>query len=292
MTRQRTAVAEGQPSPANAMTETGSWRDDGFVIPKERPWPTWLIYTIQVGILAIVVALWELGVRIGWVSAFFWSSPAQIWSTGITFVAEGTALQDTWFTVRSTIIGFVVGTTSGAIIGLALWWSRNAAAIVEPYLVVFNAVPKLAFGPLLILIFGIGVASKIALAVALTIVVAALAAHAGVKSIDQDLVRMMYSLGARRWDIFIKIVIPTALPWIVSSLRVNIGFALTGALVGEFISSQYGLGKMILYAGSTYEMALVWVGIIILSLVAVLMFWAVRSLERVLLTGMHATNPN
>lgn len=264
----------------------------GFVIPQERSWSPLRHALTHLLIVAGVLALWESGVQAGLVNEFFWSSPSQILAKGLVFVTQGKAFYDIWFTVKSTLLGFVAGTVGGAAIGLSLWWSRNLSAIVEPYLIIFNAVPKVAFAPLLILIFGIGIASKIALAVALTIIVTALATHAGIKTIDRDLVRMMYSLGARRWGIFLKVVIPSAMPWIASSLRINIGLALTGAVMGEFISSQFGLGKMILFASTTYDMALVWVGIIILSIVAVTMYWLVTKLEMILLKGMHHDDTN
>lgn len=262
---------------------------NGVRIPEDRAWPAVGIYAVQLGLIALVLGLWEVGVRLGFIDAFFWSSPNQILATGKTYLSTGAAYFDTWFTVQSTLIGFVLGTVGGAMIGLALWWSRNLALVVEPYLVLFNAVPKIALAPLLILVFGIGLASKVALAVALTIVVSAMAAYAGVKAVDPDLIRMMYSLGASRWQVFTRVVIPSTLPWIASSLRINIGLALSGSIVGEFISSRYGLGKTILYAGTTYEMALVWVGIGILSLVAMIMFKIVEFLEKILLKSMHAS---
>ena len=263
-------------------------RPRGVVVPSERRWSAARIAFTQVGILALVVALWEGGVRAGRIDPFFWSQPSAIWRTAIVFVTQGSALYDTWFTVSATVTGFLVGTAAGAAVGLAFWWSRNVSAVLEPFVIVFHAVPKLAFAPLIILLFGIGISSKIALAVALTMVISILAAHGGVKAVDADLVRLMYTLGASRWQVFTKVVVPSSLPWIISSMRINIGMALAGTIVGEFVSSQHGLGKLILYAGSTYEMALIWVGIIVLSAVAVGMYAAVVRLERVLLRGVRA----
>ena len=117
-----------------------------------------------------------------------------------------------------------------------------------------------------------------------------LTTHTGSLPRADDLVRMMYALGARKYQVFLKIVVPSALPWVISSMRINIGLALAGTIVGEFVSSKYGLGKLIMYAGSTYDMALIWVGIIILSTVAVFMYMAVSWLERILLRGVHAQN--
>jgi NitT/TauT family transport system permease protein len=151
----------------------------------------------------------------------------------------------------------------------------------------FESLPKLALAPLVVLVFGIGLASKIAIATALTVVVSTLTTYAGVKAIDPDGEKLFYSLGATRLQVFRKLVIPACLPWIISVLRVNIGLALTGAVVGEFIASQHGLGRAILYAGQTYEIALVWVAVLVLSTLSVIMYVAVSWLERVLRKGVR-----
>jgi NitT/TauT family transport system permease protein len=262
----------------------------GVVLKTERDWPARTVLLVQIGILALLLALWEIGVRAGLINHFFWSMPSDILTTGYVFVRDGTALFDTWFTFRATIIGFVAGSLLGAAIGLAMWWSTNGARVAEPFIVVFNAIPKMALGPLIILLFGIGIESKIAMAIALTFVITALATFSGVKSVDQDLVRLTYSLGGTRRDVFLKVVLPSAVPWIVSSLRINIGLALAGVLIGEFISSQFGLGKVIMYAGSTYDIALIWSGIIILSALSMLLYGVVVWLERRLLEGIHAAD--
>ena len=133
---------------------------------------------------------------------------------------------------------------------------------------------------------GSGLASKIAIATALTLVVSTLTTYAGVKAVDPDQERLFYSLGATRFQVFRKLVVPFCLPWIISVLRVNIGLALTGAVVGEFIAAQHGLGRQILYAGQTYDIALVWVAVLVLSTLAVIMYAAVSWLESVLRKGV------
>jgi NitT/TauT family transport system permease protein len=254
-------------------------------LPVQRDWPAWAIIAVQIGILVAILAAWELGVRIGVVDGFFWSHPSAIWKTFIVFFTEGSAWGDIAFTFRSTILGFVIGTTAGSLLGLSFWWSRNYAAIAQPYIICFESMPKLALAPLIILVFGIGLASKVVIAVALTIVVSTLTTYAGVKALDPDGEKLFYSLGATRWQVFRKLVVPFCLPWIISVLRVNIGLALTGAIVGEFISSQQGLGRTIYYAGSTYEISLVWVAVFVLSALAVVMYAAVSWLESVLRKG-------
>ena len=255
-------------------------------LPAQRDWPFWLIVVIQTGILVGGIALWQAAADFGWIDGFFWSKPSAVYETLIKFFAAGDAWTDIGFTFQSTIYGFLLGTASGSLLGLSFWWSRNYAAIVQPYMICFHSLPKLALAPLVILVFGIGLASKIAIATALTIIVSGLTTYAGVKALDPDQERLFYSLGASRFQVFRKLVVPFCLPWVISVLRVNIGLALTGAIVGEFIAAQHGLGRAILYAGSTYDIALVWVVALVLSTLAIVMYGAVSWLERILRKGI------
>lgn len=255
-------------------------------LPVQKDWPLWLIVAVQAGILVGAVALWEAAADDGWIDGFFWSKPSAIYATLIKFFTEGDAWTDIAFTFRSTIFGFLLGTAAGSLIGLSFWWSRNYAAIVQPYMICFHSLPKLALAPLVILVFGLGLASKIAIATALTIIVSVLTTYAGVKAVDPDQEKLFYSLGASRMQVFRKLIVPFCLPWVISVLRVNIGLALTGAIVGEFIASQHGLGRQILYAGQTYDIALVWVAVGVLSTLAVAMYAAVSWLESVLRKGV------
>jgi NitT/TauT family transport system permease protein len=255
-------------------------------LPVQRDWPPIAILAVQIGVLVAIVAAWEIGADTGYVDAFFWSQPSAIWHTLTIFFTTGDAFTDIAFTFRSTIFGFLIGTTAGSALGLSFWWSRNYAAIVQPFIICFESLPKLALAPLIVLVFGIGIASKIAIATALTLVVSTLTAYAGVKAIDPDGEKLFYSLGATRFQVFCKLVIPSCLPWIVSVLRVNIGLALTGAIVGEFIASQHGLGRAILYAGQTYDIALVWVAVSVLSALAIVMYVTVSWIERMLRKGV------
>jgi NitT/TauT family transport system permease protein len=255
-------------------------------LPVQKDWPLWATVAVQLGILVGAVALWQAAADFGWIDGFFWSKPSAIFATLIKFFSEGDAFTDISFTFRSTILGFIIGTAVGSLLGLSFWWSRNYAAIVQPYIICFESLPKLALAPLVILVFGLGLASKVAIATALTLVVSTLTAYAGVKAVDSDQEKLFYSLGASRTQVFRKLVVPFCLPWIISVLRVNIGLALTGAIVGEFIAAQHGLGRQILYAGQTYDIALVWVAVLVLSTLAVVMYAAVSWLERALRKGV------
>ena len=256
-------------------------------LPVQKDWPTWALIAAQIGILVGVLSLWEIGARAGWIDAFFWSQPSAIANTMAIFFTTGDAWTDISFTFRSTIFGFLIGTTAGSLFGLSFWWSRNYAAVVQPYVICLESIPKLALAPLIVLVFGIGLPSKVAVATALTLVVSTLTTYAGVKALDADGEKLFYSLGATRMQVFRKLVVPSCMPWVISVLRVNIGLALTGAIVGEFIASQHGLGRAILYAGQTYDIALVWVAVLVLSTLAVVMYAAVSWLEAWLRKGVR-----
>jgi NitT/TauT family transport system permease protein len=240
------------------------------------------------GVGIAVIVLWELLTRIKLVDPYYFSSPSLIASTAYKAFTTGTLWADIAFTSTTTITGFVAGVVVGALVGLSTWWSKVYGNVLEPYLVLFNAVPKLALAPVIIILLGIDIKSKIALAMLLCVVPTAIAAYSGVKSIDSDMETLLFSLGAKRRHVFAKVVVPWALPWIVSSLRINIGLALAGAIVGEFIASQQGVGRMILYAGQVMDINLVWVGVVVLSILAIVMYLGVEALEKYVLRGiMH-----
>ena len=231
-------------------------------------------------IAALLFVGWEVFARIGWLDTYYWSCPSQILSTARIQFTEGTLLADIIYTSGSTLIGFVTGTLTGAVLGLSFWWSRAYAGISEPYLIILNALPKLALAPVLVILFGIGFFSKVVLAFLMTVIVTALSAYSGVKSVDHAMETLMYSLGANRRQVFTKVVVPWSMPWIISSLRINIALALAGAIVGEFIASRQGVGRMIIYAGTILDINLVWVGVVVLSILSMAMYWGVVLLEK------------
>jgi NitT/TauT family transport system permease protein len=237
-----------------------------------------LLGRVIVGVF--IFAGWEFFSRIGVLNAYYWSSPSAILKTAVIQMTQGTLLTDIAYTSGSTIYGFLTGTFFGALVGLSFWWSKAYAGISEPYLIIFNALPKLALGPVLVILFGIGFTSKVVLAFLMTVVATALSAYSGVKSVDPAMETLMYSLGANRMQVFTKVIVPWSLPWIISCLRINIALALAGAIVGEFIASSKGVGRMIIYAGTILNINLVWVGVLVLSILSILMYWGVVLLEK------------
>jgi NitT/TauT family transport system permease protein len=232
--------------------------------------------------LAVVsfFALWEIGVRMGWISAFLVGSPVGILAVAMKMIASGELLSDTWFTLFEAILGFVIGTIAGSLLGLALWYSVFVARLVEPFVVAINSVPKIALAPIVVLWFGTGLVSKVALSVSLTAIVALIAAYQAAKDADVDLQSLLISMGADKHQVFFKAVVPSTLPSIIATFRINIGFGLVGAVVGEFISSQAGLGHMIYTASSFYDLNTVWVGLFTLMIIGFLLYHVIDLIER------------
>ncbi|MFA9381965.1 MAG: ABC transporter permease, partial [Acetanaerobacterium sp.] len=185
-----------------------------------------IVATGRIIIAIMLFIVWEIFTRIGWLDSYFWSSPSAILKTTYKQMTEGSLLADIIYTSGSTVLGFVFGTLMGSILGLSFWWSKSYAGIAEPYLIILNALPKLALAPVLVILFGIGFYSKVVLAFLMTVIVTALSAFSGVKSVDPAMETLMYSLGAKRWQVFFKVVVPWSMPWIISSLRINIALAL------------------------------------------------------------------
>ncbi len=238
---------------------------------------------LQAVAVMIFFALWEFGVRMGWISNFLVGSPSGIFALAYKMTLSGELLSDTWYTLFEAILGFVIGTILGTLIGLALWYSVFVAKLVEPFIIAINSVPKIAFAPIIILWFGTGLFSKVALAVSLTAIVALIAAYQAAKDADTDLQSLMVSMGATKHQIFYKAVVPSTLPSVIATFRINIGFGLVGAVVGEFISSQRGLGHMIYSASSLYDLNTVWVGLFTLMIMGFVLYYVIDIIERAML---------
>ncbi len=234
----------------------------------------------QLLLVAAIFGLWEWGVRSGVLPVYLYGQPSGVWAKAQALAATGELWRHTWVTAQEAVLGFLIGSGLGSLTGLLLWLSPATAATVRPVMIAINGVPKIALAPLIIVWFGIGMEAKIAIAAILTFIVSLIATYAGTREVDQDLVRLMRSLGASRWQTWRKVVAPATLPWIVSALRLNVGFALIGAVVGEYISAKEGLGYLVYFSGTLYDLNAVWAGIFALMFLALLLDAVVTQVER------------
>ncbi|MDR5826614.1 ABC transporter permease [Caballeronia sp. LP006] len=232
-----------------------------------------------IGIVVLLVALWQFAVASGWINGKLLGSPAGIYDAAVFGLSQGTLASDAWVTLYETLAGLAIGSALGIGLGLLLWFLPAISGVAEGLSVILNSIPKIALGPLIVIWFGSDASSKIWLAAISTFAVAMISSCAAAREVDRDLLNLFRSFKARRSMIFMKLIVPSALPWIFSTLRVNIGFALIGAVVGEYIASQAGLGHAVFVAGSLFDLNTVWLGIIVLTLMASVLSWIVQFAE-------------
>jgi NitT/TauT family transport system permease protein len=239
-------------------------------------------FFVQLTSVVIFFAAWQIGAELGFISEFLIGSPAGIWKRFVASVLDLSIFVDTGYTLWEALLGFVIGTIVGTVIGLYLWYSKWAAQITEPFIVALNSVPKIALAPIILLWFGTGLGAKVVLVVSMTAIIALIAAHQATKDADKDLQSLLYSMGGTKHQIFFEVIVPSAMPTIVSNFRINVGFGLVGAVVGEFISSKAGLGHMIYNASSLYELNSVWVGLFMLMIVGFILYHGIDALEKLM----------
>lgn len=224
--------------------------------------------------------LWECAARLGWIDAFITSSPSRALDAIRTLILDGSLWRHLGVTLWETVVGFTLGTLLGTAIAALLWFFPHAAQVIEPYLVVLNALPKIALGPILIVWIGAGAGAIIAMALLISLVVTIMNVHTGFAAVSQSSVRLMRTLGASRIQIFRLVVLPANIGTIIASLKVNVGMSWVGVIMGEFLVSKAGLGYLIVYGGQVFNLDLVMGSTLILCLAAGGMYALVALLQR------------
>lgn len=237
----------------------------------------------QIFLLISIVVLWETAGRLGWIDTFITSQPTRIWKTLVNLHNEGTLYYHTGITVMETIVGFISGTILGTLIAIYLWWSNFAAEVLDPYLVILNALPKVALGPILIVWVGNGIWAIIAMALLVSLIVTIIGVYSGFAQVDPEKIKLLKTFGANKLQILQKAILPASIPTIISALKINVGLSWVGVIVGEFLVSRAGLGYLIVYGGQVFKLDLVMTSVIILSIAAAIMYKAVVILEQLFL---------
>ena len=246
-----------------------------------------LVTVLRIAVLVVVLGGWELAARAGWIDPFFFSMPSQVVGQIWTWCVEGTSQGPLWVqvlvTLEETVLGFLIGAVGGVIAGIALGRNRLLADVFSIYIKIANSVPRVVLGSVFIIALGLGLASKVALAVVMVFFVVFGNAFQGVREADRNLIANARILGASPWQVTWTVVLPSAMSWILASLHVSFGFALVGAVVGEFLGSKQGIGLLIATAQGAFNPAGVFAAMIVLALVALLADDLIERLENVLL---------
>lgn len=236
----------------------------------------------QIALLAGLFALWELTTALGLSDGFLISSPSRMAATFWQLCRSGEVLVHVGTSCLETAVGFLAGTLLGTLVAVAMWWSDTLSRILDPYLVVLNALPKTALGPIFIVWMGAGMGAIIAMTLAISLIVTILNMYVGFLSTDAEKLRLMRSLGASRGQILWMLVFPANFPTLFNTLKVNVGLSWVGVIMGEFLVSRAGLGYLIVYGSQVFNMDLVMTSVLILALAAVAMYRLVLLLEKLL----------
>jgi len=231
-------------------------------------------------LLILLIAMWEILARVGVIDSFIGSSPVRVAQTVARLYAAGDLFLHIGVTLFETVVGFLLGTALGTLIAILLWWSPALSRVLDPYLVVLNALPKIALGPILIVWFGAGVSSIIAMALLVSLVVTIMSVLAGFNEITGDKQLLMRTLGATKMQIFTKVVFPASVPTIMNALKLSVGMSWVGVIVGEYLVSKAGLGYLIVYGGQVFKLDLVMSSIAVLCVLAALMYYGVAYMEK------------
>ncbi|WP_175823424.1 ABC transporter permease [Burkholderia sp. BCC0419] len=246
-----------------------------------------LIVTLRIAVLVIVLGGWELAARLKWIDPFFFSMPSlivdQLQDWFVNGTSQGPLLTQVWVTLEETGIGFVIGSVAGVICGIVLGRNKLMADVFGLYIQIANSIPRVVLGSIFVIALGLGMASKIALAVVMVFFVVFGNAFQGVREADRYLIANAQILGASRRQITTSVVIPSALSWILASLHVSFGFALVGAVVGEFLGSKQGIGLLISTAQGAFNASGVFAAMIVLAVVALAADYLLTRIEKRLL---------
>lgn len=241
---------------------------------------TMAIVSGQVLLLVAILVGWQLSSG-HLANTATMSSPSLIWETGRQWLSDGQLLSNTWQTVKEAVLGFVIGALGGVISGILLGVVPMASRLFSPYINVLYALPKIALGPLFVVWFGITMELKVVLAAIFVYFLVLYNTWTSIREVDQGLVNVLRLMGGNRWTVVVKVMLPSAVVWLFLSLRISFPNALIGAMLGELLASNQGLGYLINMSASTYDLTGIWVAILALVIVSVIFDRALSLLQGV-----------
>lgn len=239
-----------------------------------------LIHVYQFLIFILFLSVWEIAARYNWINAFIFCSPSRLYDTFLLMVGDGSLFHHIGITLYETLVGFLIVTLGSLLISILFWWNETLSKVLEPYLVLLNALPKSALAPVLIVWLGANRTTIIACACSVAIFGSILNIYTGFINIDTDKIKLITTLKGNRLHALRMVVLPSNVPNILSIMKVNIGLCLVGVVIGEFLSAKEGLGYLIIYGSQTFKMSNVLLSIFILCFIAMLLYVILQHFEK------------
>lgn len=225
-------------------------------------------------------SLWEIASSLRWIDPLIFSSPSKVFNLFIDNISDGTLFIHIGYTLFETVLGFIIGTLLGTILAAILWWSPILSKVLDPYLVILNAMPKVALGPILIVAMGPGMNSIITMGAIISVIISTIVIYTSFRNVDANYLKVLQTFNATRLQMFKEAILPASFPTIISTLKVNVGLAWVGVIVGEFLVSSQGLGYLIIYGFQVFNFNLVLMSLLIIAIFATIMYQLVEMLEK------------
>lgn len=241
------------------------------------------VIMVQTALLFLFFALWELAGRSKWIDVLLFSYPTKIFANIWGDMVSGDLWEHLGVTVGETAVGFLLGTLLGTLLAVLIWWSPFLNRVLDPYMVVFNSMPKVALGPIFIVMFGAGFTAIVVTTLSITVIVTTLVVYNSFSEVDSNLIKVVRTFGGSKSQVFKRVILPASFPAIVSTLKVNVGMAWVGVIVGEFLVAKSGLGYLIMYGFQVFNFTLVLSSLLIIAVVATAMYQMVVYIEKRLL---------
>lgn len=241
------------------------------------------VLTVQLSLLLLFFVWWEMAGRWKWIDVLLFSYPTRIFANIWDYMISGELWGHLAITVGETVVGFLLGTLLGTLLAVCIWWSPFLSKVLDPYMVVFNSMPKVALGPIFIVMFGAGFNAIVVTTLSITIIVTTLVVYNSFNEVDANLIKVVRTFGGTKPQVFQRVILPASYPAIVSTLKVNVGMAWVGVIVGEFLVAKSGLGYLIMYGFQVFNFTLVLSSLLIIAVVATAMYQIVVYIERKLL---------
>lgn len=248
-------------------------------LKKEKRW----VRFYQLVIFLLFFSSWELASQKHWIDPLIFSSPTKIINLFWIKVQDGSLMVNLGITLSETILGFLLGTFLGTLLAALLWWSPMLSKILDPYLVVLNAMPKIALGPILIVALGPNFTSIMVMGALISIIITTIVVYTSFREVDPNYLKVLQTFGATRLQSFKEAILPASFPVIISTLKVNVGLSWVGVIVGEFLVSSKGLGYMIIYGFQVFNFTLVFLSLLVIAIIATIMYQLVDYLEKKLI---------
>lgn len=237
------------------------------------------IVIAELALFISIILIWELFARLNIINEFLFSSPTEIIKLIINYFKTGEIYKHIGISLLETLLGLVIGTILGIIIAIILWWYPFSAKVLDPFLIVLNALPKTALAPILIIWAGTGIKGITVVAISISLVLTIISCYNYFINVEEEKIKMFKSFGASKFQILLKLIIPSNIANIINIIKINIGMTWVGVIVGEFLVSRCGIGYLIVYGSQVFKMDVVMAGVIILAIIAYVMYQVVSIIE-------------